>query len=292
MKVAGAVLTFGLWLSSTALAQDYEIRLHRPATVGQKYRMSAAGRQSRKDTVTQGGQAAQAKSQGFSLEFESVVTVLETDKKGMATKESHTVAKCVKIQGGARKSLVPKGTVIVGSATEKATVFESGGRPVAPEVREALSLVIDLSKGGATADEIFGTRERKKVGQSWNMNTGAAAKDLHREGIEIRKEDIRGATTLEKVGKVGQTECLQIRGEMTLKNLMLPLPPWLKLEKSAGHARVSGKFPLDTSIGVLEMSLEMSLTFRAKGKPDPNAQEVIVESSLQSRVTKQRTYLK
>ncbi|MGB2938275.1 MAG: hypothetical protein WBD05_08805 [Phycisphaerae bacterium] len=284
-----AAIVLGFCLASAAVAQNYEIRLHRPVKVGQKYRMAASGRAMQEMTRTAGGRVVMNRTDAYSVEFEALATVLETDKNGRPAKLSLTVAKCDKVQGDATKSLVPKEAVIVASVPENGgQVFEIDGVPVGQKVHEALSLVITLSSGGATDDEVLGTEERKKVGDRWNVNAARLIEDLKKDGIVSRQEDIKGTVTLEQVIKVGETECLKIGGEMTINNFK---PPGIKADEATLEMRFSGAFPLDTSLGRLEESTKQTLTLLHKQTGDPNDPEVVVKATMTRRAVIKITFL-
>jgi len=65
---------------------------------------------------------------------------------------------------------------------------------------------------------------------------------------------------------------------MTVNNLVLPLPEGMKLEQSKVQAHFSGLFPIDLSKDVVEESYNMTMSMTAKGKPDPDGPEIVVES--------------
>ncbi len=292
MKCAGALAMLVLLVTSTVMAKDYEIRLHRPAEVGEKYRFSVVGHHSARITATRGGLPAPGRTDEFSFWLEATATVLETDKKGQTTKLSLTITKCTKTKGDAKQSLVPRDTVIVGSVKNRKKLFEIDGKPVDQETYQILSSAVGLAVLETTDDEVFGTQERKSVGDSWDINAERAAEDVQMIMPGLRKADITGKVTLIRVVKVGETKCLELRCEMTIKKFSPPAPPGLTLEKGTLKATLTGKFPVNTSLGLLEESKNMTLTFLLKGRPDPNGPEMTVESTVAERVTSTSTYLK
>ena len=293
----GLRLIAGLWAlgflgTSVALAQDYEIKLTRPMKVGAEYHMAAVGHSSMKTTVKADGKVAQEQSEDFSVDFESDVKALEVDKNGDPSKVTLTVDKCILKQGGAEKLLLAKGTVVSASVKDDKDVFEVAGQPVDAETAKALSVVVTLGKNHASDDEIFGTKERKKVGDHWAMNAELAAKDLQELAPGIKKEDIAGTVTLDKVVKVGTTDCLQVSAEMTANNMALPLPAGMKVEQSKLQAHFSGMFPIDISKDMMEESESMTMSMTAKGKPNPDGPEMIIEMAAQQNKTVKITHPK
>jgi acyl-CoA hydrolase len=269
----------------TAVASDYEIRLHRPMRVGEKFHILSTGSNAEKTVITVGGNLVRDDRENFEASFESVVKVLATDRNGKPTKESITVLRCEKTEAFDWKSLLPKGTVVIASLKEKDEVFEIDDKPVSREVHDLLAFFVTLSKGEATDDEIFGTRQRKQVGESWDINAELAARDLDDLHLGVRKENVAGKTTLEKVFKAGGTDCLLVSAEVTVNKFAPPLPPGLSMESSLLRASISAKFPVDTTAQPHEGTMGVSVTFAARGKPEPNAPEVVIDGSFERHIT-------
>ncbi len=268
-----------------AAAGDYEIRLHRPVRVGEKFHVLSTGSNAEKTVITVGGNLFRDDRENYEAAFESVVKVLATDRNGLPTKESITVLRCEKKEAFDRKSLLPKGTVVVASLKDNEEVFEIDDKPVSREVHDLLSFFVTLSKGKATDDEIFGTRQRKQVGESWNINAELAAQDLEDLHLGVRKENIVGKTTLEKVVKAGETDCLLVSAEVTVGKLIPPLPEGLSMERSLLRANMSAKLPVDTAAQSREDTMEVSFTFAARGKPAPDSPELVIDGSFERHIT-------
>lgn len=282
----------GLWLCPAALAQDYEIRLQRPMKVGQEFQVSATGRESQKATVSVGGQVVKNENQESAIEIEASVKVLEIDKNGTPSKESLVIGKCLAVKGETRTPLAPADAVVTASLVNNEPTFEIDGQKVSPEAQRALAQVFTLGKGGPTDDHIFGTAERKKIGDRWAMNSQLAAEDAARSGLTVKNEDVTGAVTLEKVVKVGDTECLQLSVTMDIAKIVPPAPPGLKIEKGTVHAQMSGKFPTNAALYTQEKSEALTITVVMKGKPQPDAPEILVDTVAERQTTAKYTYPK
>jgi hypothetical protein len=283
----------GLLLCPAALAQDYEIRLNRPMTVGQEYQVSATGRESQKATVTVNGQAVKNENQESAIEVELAAKVLEVDKNGDPSKASLKIGKCLEVTGEKQTPLVPAGTVVLASLKNKEPVFEIDGQKASPEAQRALSQVYSLGKGGANDNQVFGTAERKKVGDRWAMNSELAAKDAAANGIDVKPEDIKGAVTLEKIVKAGGTDCLQLAAEINIARFAPLVPPGLVVEKGTVQGKMSGAFPINTSLGVMEKSETMTISAVMKGaKTQPDTPDLVVETVAERQTTIRYTYPK
>ena len=290
----GLRLIAGLWAlgflgTSVALAQDYEIKLTRPMKVGAEYHIAAVGHSSMKSTIKVNGKVVEEQSKNFSVDFESDDKALEVDKNGEPSKVSLTVDKCILKQGGAEKPLLAKGAVVIASLKDDETVFEIAGQPVDAETAEALDLVVGLGRNRASDDEIFGTKERKKVGDRWAMNAELAAKELQdvMKGSTVKKEDVAGTVTLDKVVKVGTTDCLQISAEMTVSNVTMPDR---KVAQMKVQAHFLGLFPIDFSKDITEESDSITMSITVKDKPDPDGPEIVVESVAEQSLNVKTTH--
>ncbi len=294
LKFSAAILALALAPCSALFAQDYEIRLDRPDPVGSKCHLAMVGKQSTSQVVKQGDKVLQDKSSKFAVEAELVATVLAVSEKGAHTRVKIEVEKLVRIEGDARRELVPKGSVITVSWDGKEQAFDMAGG-LDPDTEESLRLLnlVSENPNGPTDDEIFGTKERKKVGDRWEGNSELMAKDLTRFGILVKKEDLKSTATLEKVVQVGKTECLQLNCAFTCDKFEPPLPPGFTVEKSALKADFCNKVPVATSLVLPEEgSMDMAIKLTARGKPNPDAGEIVLEIANEQSLTARATEMK
>jgi hypothetical protein len=274
---------------ATDTDKDYEICLSRPLTVGQEYRFSATGRISNRTTLKIAGQSLNPENQEFSVECEAAAKVLAVNAQGEATQLSLSQVKCVRTDGSEKKSLLPDGAVVVAEAKADQDVFTVNGAPPAQEAQAALDLVINLGKGKSSDDEVFGTRQRQKVGDRWPVNAEAAAKDIQKIA-KVAKDDITGSVTLEKVVKVGDVDCLQIAGEMTVSNFAPPTPPDAPPANVTLRILFSGLVPVAPGLNRLQESQDLTATVVMKVKTSPDRPEGTVETVNRHQVTTKYDY--
>jgi hypothetical protein len=282
LKMVAAVLAVGFLFSSIAAAQDYQIKLSRPEKVGNEFHISTVSSQSTLITVKAEGGAPEQMNEAGTVALEAGVKVLEIDKNGSPSKITLTVETCTLKKGeAAAAEVLAKGTVVTAFSKDGVPVFEIGGKPVTPDVAKALAIVVHLGDGGVTDDEIFGTKDRKKVGDQWPINSDVAAKDLVKRDMPITKENLTGTVKLESAAKVGATDCLDIRAQMSGKNIAVPMPPGLKVEEGSLEASFAQKIPVDPAARPLEQSLDITMKVAAKGKPEAaGATEMTIETTV------------
>jgi hypothetical protein len=279
----GALLVL---MAATVAAQDYAIKLALPLKVGQRYQFTAAGNQSSENSMTAEQRVVRNQKEELSLEMESEVTVLALDAKGRSTKESHTIKKL--LQGPGKQPLLVAGTKVVASRPGAKLTFEIAGEPVAGDVAKALELALSITSGGPTDDEIFGTRQRKKVGDRWPMNETLALQDgnakLAGSGLAIAK--IKGATTLQKVTKDGAVDVLHLAADLTATLAPAAQGPFTSVDATM-TATFTGAFPTDLTKSIQEEGQTMTMVIKASGKPNPEGPVVQVASIMKRSISRQ-----
>jgi len=261
---------------STVFAQDYEIRLHRPQKAGDRYELTASGSMTEQMVLSGKQQVIRENRSSLSCELSGVVTVLETDAMMRDKTIRLVVSRCVLSGDGKsyENEVLAKGTEVIARLDKKRETFLIDDKPASPEVEKVLGLFFFPHTSEVTDDDVFGTRERKKVGDSWPVNSSVAARDLEDEGMRVKAENVKGSTTLEKVVDVDGIKCLHLSGNMELTGMDFPLPPGFTVEFSDMSAVLSGDFPVDTSIAPLSETGTMTMAFVGKGKPSPDSPEV------------------
>jgi hypothetical protein len=251
-------------LISTASSEDYEVKLVRLAKVGERYGIVATGSQEQHMTMTLNGQGMPPRDKVMQVAFTAKAEVLAVSAGGREVKTSFTVETLTNTVGAQATDVLPAGTVVVAERTGAKTEFQVAGAPAKPEVADVLKVVISLeSDQGANDDAIFGTKERKKAGDSWPMDAKAGAADLEaKENIKVDPANISGTTTLIEVLPAG----MRIAAKVTMKDVAVPLPPGMAVTSSVIAAEFSSVLPIDTSKRVARSSISMDCKVKCAGK--------------------------
>jgi hypothetical protein len=269
IQVSAVVLTVVIGWPVDA-AQDYQIRLQQPGKVGSKYRLSGIGSQTDRATITSGGKMIQSTENAFTVELTADVTELETEAKGHVTRKSLTVISSKITKEGASKPLLPQGTVVLATVEGDRTVFKVDGELVADDVAKGLSSLISVYTGGPDDDEVFGTKTRRRVGESWSLDADAVTAFLKEIGAQAPKEGISGSTTLQKV----EDNHLFISASMIVKQLVMPLPSGFKCDAGEFRAEFSGRFPVGRSNSGLDGTQSLLISMTGK-RPQTDTQAEI-----------------
>jgi len=289
--VNGVVISMVLlFLAVSVHAQDYEIRLQRPKTAGQTYRMSVSGSENNRMTMNINSKTEQKKSENKAIDFESIVTILEIGKKGAPVKELHKIVKCERLENDSRLALVPPGAVVTAFIADKKQQFTIEGTEVSPEAKEVLDMVITLDDVDFSDDEAFGTKERKKIGDSWPINMKLAMEELRSSGMDFSKGDFSGKVTLAGIGGKDATPYLILNGEIVINQLEIPVGPEVYTDKSHGRFTFTAKYPLDHTMGVLEEMSNFSIDATMKNKPEEESSDITVRVYAEQTMTKKFTY--
>ena len=300
-----AILAFLLLaFQATAAAQEdkaYEIKLHRPLKVGTKYSMTADGALVRQVTLKRGPVTQKQPDDGFGVHLEGTIEVLALDEIGEESKVSCTVDKCTRITSEGETELVPRGKVLIAEGKGKDTKFSlQDGAELSKEASDALDLVISLDTNDKlTDDDLLGTKEKKKPGESWPVSADNLAKDSERVNVIVKPQDVEGSFRLDGIEKVGEVECLKLSGNLKVKHLVTKpdenedggLPEGFAVEDGSMEAKYSGLFPVDAAVGSLAESASMTYVTHIKGKGGGDADVVTVESRVQRAVEMKRRFL-
>jgi hypothetical protein len=295
MKTACAVLgALVLHVSAVPAADDYVVRLSRPAKVGDHYRLDARGTKREQERVTIGGQV-QKKSNEYSVHLVALATVLAVDSRSDATRTEYLVESCRKTSSGRTEDVLPAGRKIVADSGGRGeTVFTVDGDPVLEDISKALKVVITAHAPDSPADdEIFGTSDRKRVGDRWNINSATAAKDLSRTGLAVAADDLSGTVSLDGVRAVDAVQVLEITAQFRAERMTVDLPDWLQLEKSSMSAEMAALVPVDPEIpNVVSTGLKMQIRIVFRGQKPETGSPVTIDETMEMSVEKRYSPLR
>jgi hypothetical protein len=277
---------FVLATTLIAGAQEYEIKLHRPAKVDQRFRVTAVGREFSDMKVVAEGVILKNQHNEFDLEYEGEMTVLGVGGNGRANSQSHKVIRLVKTMAGEKKTLLEPGTIVKAYREDKRRVFEIAGASVSKELNEALALAIDVGDTNSpTDDELIGTNDRKKIGDSWSANRATLEKLISRDSNGAIKIS-SGEFTLKEVVKDASGEALVVEGVIKAA-ANFPLPEGLKVKENMMTMNLNLRSPVDVTKPRSRDDLDLSFNIVASGKLAPEAPESTL--TMTSKRTVKRT---
>lgn len=270
----------------------YEIKLDRPCKVGDEFVVTATFRRSSTQTVTLGKDSRDSADE-FAYELQAAVKVLEVDDAGRTYALSLDVTQCTRSEGPTTTRLVEKPTVVLGSLTGKEGTFTVDGRPVDKALGAVLEQLVPWGQCQRSKDRIFGTTDRKRVGDQWPINTDLDADDLADSPfLANAKEDVKASSVLEKITAVDGVECMVVTTDVKTSNLDLLKGTGLTVDASTVKIHGSSILPVDTALGAVERSSTMSAHVTGSGPIGPNGQTVRTDTTVNDTSTWKFTYPK
>lgn len=268
-----------LFPCATLLAQDYAIQLERPEKVGRKDRISVSASRSLTKAQRAGGSFSPVASESRRASAELVRTVLAVDGRGAPTSVSMQFDR-LESSGG---SLLEKGSIVTGSGAGGGAVFTINGKPLSKEAADALAIlnIMTLKPGATNADMLFGTAEKKRIGESWPINAERLARDLGATGFAIDRASAEGAASLEGSAKSGNLDCLKISATAEVNGFVpANMPSQARLLDSSYKVAFKCMAPADTAAPCPESSLKTELLLTMRGVFEPAGPETTVEQRL------------
>jgi hypothetical protein len=280
--------------TSCLFAQDYEIRMTRAAEVGEKFALTASGAMSEQVTLSNQERVLKKDAASFTAKLEGTVTVLEIDELKREIKLSLLLSHLFVSTSGEtnEKEALPKGTQVVAQLRNGKEEYLVNGDVASKEIAKVLNLFISLPITKKTDDDVFGTKDRKRVGDHWPVNTANGAEALAALGVKVDADNIKGTMNFEKLVVVDGINCLQLNGKMEMSNIALPLPAGLVVESSSISTTYSGEYPVDLAIRHLSEEISLKINLMAKGKPKPDAPEITMSMNMEKSKQMKLKFLK
>ena len=286
-----AVLLIGSF--STIRAQEYEIKLFRPVKAGDKFRLLMNGRQVEGLGVFVGDRPLQQKSDETTVEATATVTALEVDGRGKPTKYRLEIEQWYVKSVGSIPFLLRPGSIVVTELQGQRYVSKINNNEVDAVSSKILSLVVPSHYTGVSDDDVFGTDQRRRIGDSWTVNSEIAARSLRESvGVVVDRRDIAGTTTLDGVVKNGSSDYLVISATLRIDKFSMPLPEGLRMQNGEMVGNFFGRFPNDAGRLPLNESGKIAAQFSGVRPADANAPELTFKGTIERSVNREFVELK
>ena len=271
--------------SQQAQSGVYAVRLSHPSWVGERDRWIITADEERITTTRRGKDVVSDDHMRKRGRLDAIATVLTLDAHGGPQSVSLEVADLSYIDDG--KELVHKkrGTIQVTRAKhEDDAKVTFDGNEANDDMRQAVKLVLTLTNGGPTDDEIMGTSAPQRIGSHWKIDGKRAAEALQEEegGEMMNGANVSGDAWLESVGQVNGVDCLDVHAVFHIDGLdVTSRVPGGVAEVARITASYSAKFPLDTSKSRVSDHQLIEATIKLH-TPSPNG-EITMATNFASR---------
>ncbi|MCL2648457.1 MAG: hypothetical protein FWD61_15850 [Phycisphaerales bacterium] len=247
--------------------ESYPIQLGRSGEVGDVYDTHITLEQTGTVTTTSAQSEPRERSLAMKADLQGRVKMLE--KNADSSLLELTVKKFVDETG---ENLIDANKVIdiKRSATQSSFSAKDGGE-LSEKVKNLLNQLYPPEQGkgeaksGASDDDVFGSKTPRKVGESWPINSEAAAKMLARSDVTVDPKDVTGKMTLKGVetingGNGKRGKALRIVGTIDVANFKSSCVPSGVNVDSVGKMQLSGLYPVDASPSPAELETIVDAT--------------------------------
>ena len=291
MRTAGLIaLALAAAVSTLSADEDYAIRLSRAQSVGDRYRLDAKGKTRERQRVTVGGQKTENNETEVSVHLVAAATVLAVDTKLQATRTEYRIESCRKSSSGKTEEVLPAGSKVIAESKAGETVFTIDGQPAAKETAEALKAVISgHDPDSPTDDEIFGTTDRKRIGDTWSIDSATAARALSKREVSVSPKDLQGTVRLEGVRTINGDNALEVSSHIRADRIEVARPEGLRLEKSTMEGDFAGLVSVDTqSRSHLPDKVQLHVNIVMTGQKPKTGEKFAVEGDME--MTQENSY--
>jgi hypothetical protein len=261
-------------LAAAPAAEDFSIKLSHPSKVGDRTLVTGSYQADEETVVTVGAKENRQKKHAI-YRFAVIQKVVAVGARGNCMRAVLAVQKLTREAEGATTELLKSGDVISVRLEDGHQVWEMGGAPLAAEVKEALDALVDTNADDEpTDDEVFGTAGRRRVGDSWPVDAKLVASQLSRRGMPVSAKNVTGTATLAGTRSVQGVPCLEVRLDVELRDVKLPLPDLpagVVLAPLTLHLTGRKVLPVDGVRDALEANLEIRMPLAANGTVEGTA---------------------
>jgi hypothetical protein len=267
-------------------ADDYELRMSRPAKVGDREQKTGKFSEVSKMVILVADKPIKSEQTEINIEYTAEAEVLEVGPNGKPTSRRLKLTKFAGDLNGKPATQLAAGDEIV--VTRKAGGPEGKEMTVnkTPATREQAKLISGFvgvgAAGETTDDEVFGTEKRIKAGDEWKVNPEKAAKQMGETGFTgLDPAGVKGSAKFIGVSPIEGMPCLHVRGVYEIKGsgMGLPnVPPGVKVSKLVSKVQTEGYFPVDVNEAIFPSNtvlLELEMT--AGGEIDDKGQKLMVQ---------------
>jgi hypothetical protein len=271
MRTPGLVT---LWValvafSAAAAAQEYQIKLDRPARAGDMTTRSTTITGKLHIVAKDGATVIDDRTTTYTIDYAADITVLAVDSTGNVTRDTHRIIKCRRFDGDVSTDYFQSGAVVTASFENGREVFTKDGKPVTPQQAGILRTLITLNPYGHTEDQVFGTTAPKKVGDVWPINAALEAQDL--VGEMPKAPSYSGKAQLVGLVPVGGVDCIEIQVNMSNSSFAPVAPRGVSVISGASNLTAVSDYPVDTALPMLKRHSVYACDFQTYAPAPPSA---------------------
>jgi hypothetical protein len=283
--------------ATTAKSKEYEIRLCRPAKVGEHREVQLTATLGKAIQSKQIGQEPLAKSDKYEIFFKGNSRTLAVDDQQHETKIEMTVDRFfLKQSDGSQITVLNAGAVVVGEVTKGTTQFRDAmGESLAESADILLPKLFPLHMPAMA--KLFPTDARHAVGGRWSIDKEAAGPTLRTLAPDllpdtVAAEHVAGGAQLLRAMTLDGVECLEIQFSVVVELPAAPNPPkGMKGAPSSFQFTSNQILPAANASEPLKKSTDVKIRSKFHGVPGTMEDGTTIELHVNEAIEEKIKYL-
>ena len=216
-----------LLFAPLGLAEEtYDVKLHRPVKVGDRFNLTAKVAVDMHARTVMNADEVEEENVVAACRLKGEMTILSTTPKGLAKELRLKLSEAECMDDGEPAEFFKKGDIIYLRHDKPDKVVQvNGADPDDTQAEVIDSFLYVQGDDQPTDDELLGAPGKVKRGESWPMNQEAMLKDWIREGFNgLKSEDLKGQTTLAEITDLEGKPAARFQGVFRIENAGLTMP--------------------------------------------------------------------
>ena len=231
--------------------ETYEIRLVRSMKAGDRFDVSVKMALDDSMVTSFDGDDVEDNKTAAACRLTGELKIVAVTSKGQPMEVRLKLKTVECIEDGQPSEFFKAGDELHLKKEDPDNVAEVNGEPAEDIQAQVIESILNVeAEGEVSDDDVFGTKEKVKVGAEWPLNAKAAMADFARQGItELKPEDIKGTAKLVQATTFENQPALRVRMESkvnTKRAALSSLPETVKAVRFL--AELSGEIDLPVDL--------------------------------------------
>lgn len=248
-------------------AEDYAIRLTSPSKVGLKYQLRSKCSDFRLNSLYSDGALLKQETETNLWDLDSTLEVISVNAQGKPT-EVRVLIKGFQSQDKQQTNvLLVAGTEVKMTVNQNQVESQTNGVALSAKLNGMLiSLLEAKSTSEPVDDQIWGTSERKKLGDTWRPDLDLVGKYLQQETYKIDPKTVQAQMKLAGLVPANGLKCLHITGKIYAPDVGVKLSRGMVVRNATLEFELTGLFPISSGSGCLQNSERTAFNMTAIGQ--------------------------
>ena len=250
-------------------SMKYKMSFDRQASVGERFRINCSYKSTETATFAAKGGRDPWKRR-LSANCQGIWKTLSMGKNGAPSKVSLAVDRCTYTLDDGPEQSLPPGRIITAEIKDGTTIFSMNVGEIPEEVNRVLNeFMRPRSEGISSADERFGSKEPRRVGEEWPVGAIATAATFRSVGSNVADKDVKGSVKLTGIRKMDGVDCFVIDSDYRVANITPKSPMADRLDIIGEfHERATVLLPMDVPKKRIGFSVVTEWKHHYTWKPD------------------------